>query len=77
MSIHDRDWYREEYKKKEHLLEQGYTPPSTAAASASPVPPRPNAPITTHTLTWVKIAAIALGAGVISYFVVSVILDYL
>ncbi|AJY29982.1 hypothetical protein BTM_1881 [Burkholderia thailandensis 34] len=76
MGIYDRDWYREEYKKKEYLLEQGYTPPSAAVASASPVPPRSKAPTTTHSLTWVKIAAIAVGAGVLSYLVVSVILDY-
>ncbi|KGS35506.1 hypothetical protein [Burkholderia pseudomallei] len=77
MSIYDRDWYREEYKKKEHLLEQGHTPQNTAAASASPVPPRTKVPPTTHSLTRIKITAIAVGAGVLSYLVVSVILDYL
>lgn len=77
MTLCDRDWYREEYKKKEHLLEQGYAPRATFVAAAAPVPPRPNAPAPIHIPSWVKIAGIALGSGVISYLVVSVILDYL
>ncbi|AJX30472.1 Uncharacterised protein [Burkholderia oklahomensis] len=77
MGIYDRDWYREEYKKKEHLLEQGYTPHRTAASASPPVPPRPNTPAPTHMPSWIKIAVIALGAGVVSYLVVSVILDHI